>query len=78
MSSDSDVSAPGRPGAGELLKAELTSEAARRPRQRNLGPLRRLAPFLAAHWGDASWALICLLVSTGAAALGMTLPTSGQ
>ena len=46
----------GRPGAGELLKADMASEAASRPKQRRLRPIGRLAPFVYAvsddHLGD--------------------------
>ena len=63
--------APGRPSAGVLLKEGLADEANRRPRRRDLRPLRRLWPFVRAHSGDALLALMFLLVST-AASLALT------
>jgi ATP-binding cassette subfamily B protein len=58
--------AEGRPGAGELLAAELDAAAERRPGRRDLRPLARLAPYLRAHWKDASASAAFLLVSAGA------------
>lgn len=66
-----EVSAPGRPSAGQTLAQNLAEAADRRGRSRNVGALRRLLPFMAAHWGDASWAAVFLLTST-AATLGMS------
>ena len=63
--------AEGRPQPGEQLKASLAIEAARRGRQRDLRPLRHLAPFVRAHWTDAGAAIFFLLLSTGAS-LGLT------
>jgi ATP-binding cassette subfamily B protein len=40
--------------------------AARKQGRRDIRPLGRLAPFLRAHWGDATWSLISLLFSTSA------------
>jgi len=61
----------GRPGAGELLKADMASEAASRPKRRDLKPLGRLLPFVGAHWGDAGLSVFFLLFSTGAS-LGLS------
>src|SRR5262245_16044938 len=63
--------APGRPSAGPTLARSVREEAARRGRSRNVGALGRLAPFARAHWGDASFALLFLVMSTGAT-LGIT------
>ena len=61
-----DVSAPGRPSAGQALAQNLSEAGARREKSRNVGALRRLMPFAAAHWGDALWAGVFLILSTGA------------
>jgi ATP-binding cassette subfamily B protein len=54
--------ADGRPSGGQTL-----AEAAdRRAKSRNVGALRRLAPFIAAHWGDACLSAVFLLISTSA------------
>jgi ATP-binding cassette subfamily B protein len=58
--------APGRPSAGAELKQQMQAQAGRRERRRDLKPLRRLGPFIAAHWKDAAAALVFLLLSTGA------------
>ncbi len=60
------VEAPGRPSAGAELQQQMQSAAGRRERRRDLKPLRRLGPFIAAHWTDAAAALAFLLMSTGA------------
>jgi len=44
----------------------MRGAAERRERKRDLRPLTRLGPFIAAHWTDAIAALIFLLASTGA------------
>ncbi len=44
----------------------MRGAAERRERKRDLRPLTRLGPFVAAHWTDAIAALIFLLASTGA------------
>jgi ATP-binding cassette subfamily B protein len=49
----------------------LADSTAKRERSRNVGALRRLAPYLTAHWGRALAALVFLLMSTSAT-LGMT------
>ncbi|CAN7530111.1 ABC transporter transmembrane domain-containing protein [Phenylobacterium sp. LjRoot225] len=58
--------AEGRPSAGQSLAQTLAEAAARRPKSRNVGVLRRLTPFIAAHWGDAALSAVFLLVSTSA------------
>jgi ATP-binding cassette subfamily B protein len=63
--------APGRPSRGVELRQQMQGAAQRRDRSRNIGTLKRLGPFIAAHWPDATFALIFLLVSTGAT-LGLT------
>jgi len=60
-----------RPGAGAALAAGMAMEASRRPARRDLGPLRRLAPLIRAHLGDAILATLFLLLST-AATTGLT------
>jgi len=74
--SGSEVSAPGpavagRPSAGQALAQSVADAAAKRERSRNLGALRRLWPFLKAHWRRATASLVFLLVSTSAT-LGMS------
>ena len=66
-----EASAPGRPSAGQTLAQNLAEAADRRGRSRNVGALRRLAPFIARHWGDAILSGVFLLASTGAT-LGMS------
>ncbi|MFN9711660.1 MAG: ABC transporter transmembrane domain-containing protein, partial [Alphaproteobacteria bacterium] len=66
-----DISAPGRPSAGQALAQNLSEAAAKRGRSRNIGALRRLAPFARAHWGDASLAGLFLILST-CATLGIS------
>lgn len=66
-----EASAIGRPSGGQTLVQDLAEAAARRPRSRNIGALRRLAPFIADHWGDAALSALFLLVSSGAT-LGIT------
>ncbi|WP_293466132.1 ABC transporter transmembrane domain-containing protein, partial [Phenylobacterium sp.] len=61
----------GRPSAGQALAQSLADGAAKRGRSRNVGALRRLRPFLAAHWGRAAASLLFLLMSTSAT-LGMS------
>jgi len=63
----SHIEAPsvdGRPSAGAVLAASLTEAAQRRPRQRDLRPLRALWPYVRAHGGTAALALAFLLLST--------------
>lgn len=61
----------GRPSEGQALAQNLAESAAKRGKSRNIGALRRLAPFLAAHWGRAAGAFVFLLLSSGAT-LGMS------
>jgi ATP-binding cassette subfamily B protein len=58
--------APGRPSAGAELQQQMRTAAGRRERRRDMKPLRRLGPFIAAHWTDAAAALTFLILSTGA------------
>ena len=67
-----DGAAPGRPTTGQSLAQALDEAAARRPKSRNVRALRRLGPFVAAHWGDAALTLVFLILSTSA-----TLGVSG-
>ena len=72
MSEDSALAADvvgeagGRPSAGQALARSLDEAAGRRAKSRNVGALRRLGPFIAAHWGDATLSGLFLLVSTSA------------
>jgi len=61
-----EASAAGRPSTGQSLAQNLAEAAARRDRSRNISALRRLSPFVADHWGDASLAGLFLLVSSSA------------
>jgi len=61
----------GRPGLGAELVQNLDEAAARRPRSRNVGALRRLIPFARRRGGDAVGALVFLLTAT-AATLGLS------
>ncbi len=63
--------APGRPSAGVTMRRQLQAAAERRERRRDLRPLKRLAPFVFAHHGDAAIALVALLVAA-AATLALT------
>ena len=65
MTSEGAV-AEGRPGAGEVLAAQLDAAAERRERRRDLRPLASLVPFIAAHWKDAAAAAFFLLFSSAA------------
>src|SRR5579863_889999 len=71
MSADGHV-AEGRPGAGEVLAAELDAAAERRPGRRDLRPLAALAPYVRAHWKDAAASGVFLILST-ASTLGLTM-----
>ncbi|HET6971975.1 MAG TPA: ABC transporter transmembrane domain-containing protein [Phenylobacterium sp.] len=61
-----EVSVAGRPTEGQALAQGLAEAAARRGKSRNIGALRRLAPYVAAHWGDAALAGVFLVVSSSA------------
>ncbi len=52
--------------AGAAEPGPIQDGAAQRQGRRDIRPLGRLAPFLRAHWGDATWSLIFLLFSTSA------------
>jgi ATP-binding cassette subfamily B protein len=68
---DAGGAAEGRPSSGQAFAQSLAETAARRPKSRNVGALRRLAPFARAHAGDAGLSLFFLLIST-AATLGLS------
>src|SRR5580704_12272058 len=70
MASDAPV-ADGRPGAGQLLAAEMQAQATTRGARRDLQPLARLWPFVRAHLGDAIAAALFLTLSA-LATLGLT------
>src|ERR1043165_9580293 len=74
--SGAEVSGPapsveGRPTEGQALAQSLAEAASKRGRSRNINALRRLGPFLTAHWGRALGAFIFLLLSSSAT-LGMS------
>ena len=69
--SEIETDTAGRPGAGAVLAAQLSQSAESRPRQRDLGALRRLTPYIRAHIVDATLAFVFLLFSTSAT-LGLT------
>jgi ATP-binding cassette, subfamily B, bacterial len=58
--------ADGRPGAGQVLAAEMDAAGERRGRRRDLRPLAALAPYLRAHWKDALASALFLAFSSGA------------
>ncbi|HUO22166.1 MAG TPA: ABC transporter transmembrane domain-containing protein [Caulobacteraceae bacterium] len=65
-----DLAAPadeieGRPGTGAALRSSMGAAAQRRTRQRDLRPLARLGPVLKAHMGDATAAVLFLILSSG-------------
>jgi len=66
LAADVAGEAGGRPSAGQALAQSLDEAAGRRAKSRNVGALRRLGPFIAAHWGDAILSGLFLLVSTSA------------
>jgi ATP-binding cassette subfamily B protein len=66
MSDQTDTDSQGRPGAGADLAAQLAEGARKRDRQRDLRPLARLLPYVAAHKGDALAAVVALICSSGA------------
>ena len=55
----------GRPDLGALMKNALHADALGRDAGKDIRPLTRLAPLLAAHWLDAVLGLTFLLLSTG-------------
>ncbi|HET9159053.1 MAG TPA: ABC transporter transmembrane domain-containing protein, partial [Caulobacteraceae bacterium] len=72
MSDAAQASAEGRPTEGQQLSTGMAMEAQRRPRQRDLRPLRRLWPFVQSHASDALAAGFFLLISTSAS-LGLAV-----
>lgn len=71
QTSAASAAAEGRPSEGQALAQSLAESAAKRGKSRNIGALRRLAPFVAAHWGRGAGAFVFLLLSS-AATLGMS------
>ena len=71
--SDTAAQAPvdGRPTAGAELVQQLAEDKQRRAKSRNVGALRRLAPFARRRWGDAAFSGVFLLTST-VATLGIS------
>jgi len=67
-----DAGVEGRPGAGQVLAAQIEAAAEQRGRRRDLRPLRSLGPMVRAHLADATAAGVFLVLST-AATLGLTL-----
>jgi ATP-binding cassette, subfamily B, bacterial len=63
--------APGRPSYGAELDTQIKQEDRRRPRQRDLSPLKALWPLVRRNWPDAALSALFLLLST-AATLAMT------
>jgi ATP-binding cassette subfamily B protein len=61
-----EAAAAGRPSEGQALAQTLAEDAGRRGGSRNIGALRRLAPFVGHHWGDGFLASLFLLVSSSA------------
>ncbi len=59
-------STSGRPSAGQALAQSVAEARDRREKSRNVGALRRLAPYVRAHWGDAGLSLLFLIGSTSA------------
>jgi ATP-binding cassette subfamily B protein len=48
------------------MRGPVSAAVAGRPGRRDIRTLGRLAPFLRAHWGDAAWSVLFLLISTSA------------
>ncbi len=69
---EQDTAGLGRPSLGALMKEAFDSEAWGREGARDLRPLRRLIPFVAAHPVDAVLGSLFLLISSGAV-LALTL-----
>ena len=59
-------STSGRPSAGQALAQSVAEARDRREKSRNVGALRRLAPYVRAHWGDATLSMLFLVGSTSA------------
>jgi len=68
---DPDPVAQGRPGAGAVMADKLNDAAARRPKSRDIRPLKRLLPYLWKHRAEGFLAAVFLLFSTSAT-LGLT------
>lgn len=66
----------GRPGAGALLAEQIGEAAGKRGRSRNVKPLGRLLPYLAAHKGHALLSALFLVGST-VASLALTATARG-
>src|SRR5215472_10865464 len=71
------AAASGRPSAGQLLKQAFQAAAGQRSIERDLGPLRRLFPYFAAHWPDTlggiAFTLVSALVPLGLTGAGRQL-----
>lgn len=66
----------GRPGAGALLVEQIGEASGKRSRSRNIKPLGRLLPYLAAHKGHALLSALFLIAST-VASLALTATARG-
>jgi ATP-binding cassette subfamily B protein len=62
--SEADATAEGRPSSGPLLAEQLADAAKRRPKRRDVRPLRRILPYLVKHKWDGFLAALFLLGST--------------
>jgi ATP-binding cassette subfamily B protein len=69
--SETHIDTTGRPGEGAVLAGAIDAEAKSRGKQRDLRPLTRLLPLIAAHKGNAGAALFFLIIATGSS-LGLT------
>ena len=67
----SGPTASGRPSAGHLLKQAFQAAAGKRSSGRDLGTLRRLLPYVRAHWWDALLGTFFVVLSS-LSALGLT------
>ena len=63
--SETHIDTTGRPGEGAVLAGAIDAEAKSRGKQRDLRPLARLLPLIAAHKGNAGAALFFLIIATG-------------
>ena len=68
--------AVGRPGAGALLVEQMGEAGGKREKKRDIRPLGRLFPYLMQHKLNAAFAVLWLLVSTGAS-LALTATARG-
>ena len=64
MPDPTSADAPGRPGAGAALAADITAAKGRRERSRDLKSLRRLGPYVWRHRRDAALGGLFLTLST--------------